>query len=54
MSKVYVFCGNTAENYWVVYDSLEDAQKDKDCWNERELVIIGQEIKELIQDGEQQ
>lgn len=45
MSKVYVFCGNMAENYWVIYDSLEEAQQDEGCWNERELVIIGQEIE---------
>ena len=45
MNKVYVLCGNCAENYWVVYDSLEEAQQDERCWNERELVIIGQEIE---------
>ena len=35
MTKVYVLCGNRAENYWQIYDSLEEAQQDEDCWNER-------------------
>ena len=50
MNKVYVLCGNCAENYWVVYDSLEEAQQDERCWKDRELVIIGQEIETFGKD----
>lgn len=46
--RVYVYCSNIAENYLMVYDSIEDAKNDESIWDERENVIIGYEYDSWI------
>lgn len=46
--RVFVYCSNPAENYLVEYNSLEDAKKDKDNWKDREVVMVGYSIENIL------
>lgn len=48
--RVFVYCSNKAENYLMVYDSLEEAKKDKDIWKDREVVILGNAVENIYEE----